>query len=409
MTVRYHWSIQAKTPFHIASSRAFAASTQTLAYIPGTAVRGAVAAAFLARQSADTPVFHRLTEKTCYGHAYPTLTSGTGSSPLPLSSVTCRRAPGFRADGGHGVDDLLLAAEAFALAHAGEQSERMTTDGGALIACARCADDRQRQPGDAIVPWHGWYGWDAAVPRHVCVQFGTQIEGRTGGAGEQQEGLTARQTVQSGQHFACSVTFPDEETAALVGELLARQGNRLWVGAGRSRGLGEVLVDAQVVPGEAAAAESRQEGLADRLARLCSQAGARPPAEQTYISLTLQAAALVPDAFGRWQRTCNADLLSNWTGLPANALEVRQSFQDVTWLGGWNAALGLPKPDALSLAAGSCWLFRVVGEARDEVMLALQRLEDQGIGERRQEGFGVVRVCDPLHWQVQELGQELTA
>jgi hypothetical protein len=40
-------------------------------------------------------------------------------------------------------------------------------------------------------------------------------------------------------------------------------------------------------------------------------------------------------------------------------------------------------------------------------MEAVQRLEDTGIGERRQEGFGVVRACDPLHWQVHELEQEL--
>jgi hypothetical protein len=367
-----------------------------------------VAAAFLTAHSADSPAFHRLTQETRFGHAYPTLPSGTVGSPLPRSGVTCRRAPGFRADGGHGVDDLLLAAEAVALRQAENQAVPASTDVGNLATCAICADDR-RQSGDDAVPLQGWYAWDAAAPKQACVRLGMQVDGRAGGALEHQRSLTARQVVHAGQRFAGSVTFPDEETAALVGDLLTRQGNRLWVGAGRSRGLGELVIDrhGQAAPDRGGAVASRQEGLADRLAQLCSLAGIHPPEEPTYISLTLQAAALLPDAFGRWQRTCNADQLSNWTGLPSSALEVRQSFQDVHWLGGWNAALSVPKADALALAAGSCWLFRINGVGRDAVLEAVQRLEDTGIGERRQEGFGVVRACDPQHWQVHELEQEL--
>ena len=411
MTVRYRWSIRAQTPFHIASSRSLAASTETLPYIPGTALRGAVAAAFLAAHSDASPIFHRLTEETRFGHAYPTLPSGAGSSPLPLSAVTCRQAPGFRADAGHGVDDLLLAAEASALTQPEDQSLPAPNDVGELITCAICADDRQRQPGAATVQWRGWYAWDAAVPRHACVRLGMQVEGRAGGALDHQRALTTRQTVQTEQRFVGSVAFPDQETAALVDDLLTRQENRLWVGAGRSRGLGELLVtrQEQAAPEEAATLGARQEGLADRLAHLCSRVGARLPEGPTYGALTLQAMALLPDAFGRWQRTCSADMLSDWLGLPSSALEVRQSFQDSQWLGGWNAALHMPKADALGLAAGSCWLFRVDGVERDEVVAALQRLEDSGIGERRQEGFGMVRACDSLHWQVHELGQERTA
>lgn len=409
MTVREHWSIRAQTPLHLAAGRAPSASMETLTYIPGASLRGAVATAFLAAQDADTPAFRRLTEETCFGHAYPTLESGAGSGPIPLSSVTCRRAPGFRADGGHGVHDLLLAAEAALLAQAEDPPVSAPPHVAGSVVCAICAEDRQRQPGDGTVPWPGWYGWDSETPRQACVSLGLQIEGRAGGVPAQHRDLTMHQTLLAGQHFAAMATFPDEETAELARHLLAQQGNRLWVGAGRSRGLGELRVDLQAPPLEPATMPARQAMLTERLAQLCVRAGATPPDDQTYVSLTLQAAALVADPFGRWQRACSADLLSDWTGLPASALELRQSFQDAAWRAGWNAALGLPKPDALALAAGSCWLFRISGVAQDDLLGALERLEDRGIGERRQEGFGVVRVCEPLHWQAQELGWERTA
>ncbi len=409
MTVRYQWSALAQSPLHFAVGRSPGEAMATLAFVPGTAVRGAIAAAFLAAYGPEGPGFRQLAEETSFSHLYPVSPSGGPATPLPLSSSTCRRAPGFLADSGHGVADLLLPAEALLLA-----AERQTAaapppaDVGSLVACPRCADDRQRQPGAGTMPWPGYCAWNDDEPALVPVRVDTALEGRPTPPGRaRRQMITVRQTLQPDQRFAGIVTFPNDETATLATQLLALQDNRLWVGAGRSRGLGEVVVEA--APAQAGTTAGRLEGLAATLARYCDQAGAQVPESQTYATLTLRSAALLRDAFGRWQPTIGAESLSTWTGLPAGAIQVRQSYLDSAWIEGWNAALGQPKPDARAIVAGSCWLLRVAGVPASEVLVALERLEAEGIGERRQEGFGQVSVCDRLHWQAQELGWEHSA
>ena len=63
---------------------------------------------------------------------------------------------------------------------------------------------------------------------------------------------------------------------------------------------------------------------------------------------------------------------------------------------GWNAILGLPKPDAPGLGRGSVFLFKL-NDTADQQRLA--EMEANGVGERREEGFGRVRVCDPFHYE----------
>ena len=74
---------------------------------------------------------------------------------------------------------------------------------------------------------------------------------------------------------------------------------------------------------------------------------------------------------------------------------------------GWNAALGLPKEDDRAIAAGSVFFFEYLGDNPDSLSQRLKCLESAGLGERRSEGFGRVIVCDPFHWEVNELWKTL--
>lgn len=60
-----------------------------------------------------------------------------------------------------------------------------------------------------------------------------------------------------------------------------------------------------------------------------------------------------------------------------------------TWHVGW----GLPRPSLIALQAGSCMVFQVEGPI-DPAKLA--QLEAGGVGERTAEGYGQVRLNDPL-------------
>lgn len=418
MTVRAYWSVEALSPLHFAATRSLGAGAETLPYIPGTALRGALAAAFLAADDAAAPGFRLLVDETRFSNLYPTgAAAAPASVPLPLSSVTCSHLPGFLADGGHGVGDLLLPAEAALLA-----AEAAVPDGASvatrppaidfdtLLHCRQCPDDRRRLPVPETIPWRGYCVWHDGTPHRAPVQVGAAVERQaTGRPGPPQQAVTVRQTLPAGQRFSGEVAFPDGDTAELATRLLERQEHRLWVGAGRSRGLGAIRVASSAVPTAAGDPAQRQRALTQALEERCRRVGVSPPDDQRYVTLTLRSAALVPDAFGRWRQTIGADILGRESDLPADAWQVRRAYVAQQPIEGWNAALGLPKPDAVAIAAGSCWLLRVQGVSPDELAAALQRLEEHGIGERRPEGYGVIGICDPLHWQVQELEREQQA
>jgi CRISPR/Cas system CSM-associated protein Csm3 (group 7 of RAMP superfamily) len=74
-------------------------------------------------------------------------------------------------------------------------------------------------------------------------------------------------------------------------------------------------------------------------------------------------------------------------------------FTGPTIVSGWSEAWGLPKLPALAAVAGSVYVFCTSDiEAWHE---ALGKIEEHGVGSRREEGFGAVRVCDPFHLEVQ--------
>ncbi|WP_066888628.1 RAMP superfamily CRISPR-associated protein [Carbonactinospora thermoautotrophica] len=74
-------------------------------------------------------------------------------------------------------------------------------------------------------------------------------------------------------------------------------------------------------------------------------------------------------------------------GLATRASEARR-------LESWHRRWGLPRPTLLGLRAGSCLSFEVVSGTVDPE--AVRRVELAGVGLRRAEGFGQVRIGDPL-------------
>jgi CRISPR-associated protein Csx10 len=64
-----------------------------------------------------------------------------------------------------------------------------------------------------------------------------------------------------------------------------------------------------------------------------------------------------------------------------------------SWQVGWE----LPRPTLAGLGAGSCIVFEITEGTLDEkAKTALTRIETEGLGERRAEGYGQIRFNDPL-------------
>jgi CRISPR-associated protein Csx10 len=72
-----------------------------------------------------------------------------------------------------------------------------------------------------------------------------------------------------------------------------------------------------------------------------------------------------------------------------------QAFVRANRFESWQTGWGLPRPSLICLAAGSCAEFEVV-EGGPIPVADLLELEREGLGERRAEGYGMLRVQDPL-------------
>ena len=123
--------------------------------------------------------------------------------------------------------------------------------------------------------------------------------------------------------------------------------------------------------------------------------------EGTYFTVNLQSDAILTAEDG-WQRSMvlNASMLKEMTGCKAELTFVR-SFASYNYVGGWNAAWDLPKETALVTQMGSTFVFHTpeLGVWIPE----LQKLENIGIGNRCEEGFGQILICDPFHLHIREM------
>lgn len=90
----------------------------------------------------------------------------------------------------------------------------------------------------------------------------------------------------------------------------------------------------------------------------------------------------------------SASMLLELTGIAARLL---RSFSTTTTVGGWHILWQHPKQTNIATRMGSLFVFQAATELQEQDYQQLLLLEQQGIGERRSEGFGQVRICDEFH------------
>ncbi len=92
----------------------------------------------------------------------------------------------------------------------------------------------------------------------------------------------------------------------------------------------------------------------------------------------------------------SAAMLKEATGIEATLL---RSFTTTQVVGGWNVSWQRPKPSEIAVSMGGVYVFRTEQEP-DYARLAALQLD--GIGERRAEGYGQIRICDEFHLEDNE-------
>lgn len=200
--------------------------------------------------------------------------------------------------------------------------------------------------------------------------------------------------------FRGSLVCPDRESAELIGQAL---GQINYLGGRQHSGIGQVQISAELRPqladaGELQARIERFNQAIREQAEIYQRLGGRAlDLNRPFFTLNLLShAILLEDA---WQPTSefSAAALHELSGIEATLV---RSFSSTEIVGGWNQLWKRAKPTQLAVRMGSVFVFQAKQALDQQAYQALARLELSGIGERRPEGYGQIRICDEFHYEL---------
>lgn len=323
-----------------------------LDYIPGSVIRGALIARY-ARTNGKVDASDRDQRKlffdgsTRYLNAYPVDSNGERTLPVPMSWMTLK----YTGEGGpKEVYDFVL-------------ERRRDKEYKSL-----------RQPfcsirGDHVelVDPERWL----AVHTYRARRFGRPVERQLVATGEDPGTLFRYDSLAEGQIFSGVVLCPDTDAAGAIEPLLDGE---FWFGGARTAGYGRVSIfDVQKIEDPS-----------------WREVGGSIGKNNERVVVTLLSDAIVRDENGQLRPSAKAVEQAIQSVAGGNwKVRTKESYFRPCTVGGFNRKWGLPLPQAWAAAKGNVFVFNV-GDDPD-----FAKLEREGIGERRVDGFGRVAV----NWQ----------
>jgi CRISPR-associated protein Csx10 len=354
----------------------------SLGYIPGPALLGALAvraASLCGLEWADhSPSYRDFVEvfrrggirfsplypaKRIINDLYPCI-------PWPRDLLTCQVFPGFAHErDAHGASGWAAAAEP-------------------PWHCEQCAaQDRRDVPLKALGGFVRMVPDDARLhPPELREEMHVRIDPRTHRASRGD--LFGYTALEVGQFLIGEMVCAGEHDWELLCELCELPGERqtfeVRVGRASRRGYGRLTLWLEKLPAERPTCWQGAD-LAERV---------RDPGAP--LTLTLLTDAVLTDPWGRFRQRLDEE---GWlSGLLGTAVRVRSSYSMARPVDGFNTHLGLPRWRDVALQAGSSVGFVAAGPADAGALLdRLRQLERDGIGLRRQEGFGQVVFNHPVY------------
>jgi CRISPR/Cas system CSM-associated protein Csm3 (group 7 of RAMP superfamily) len=181
--------------------------------------------------------------------------------------------------------------------------------------------------------------------------------------------LFSYELIREGQSFSGRIRSSEKNYLEQIKGLLDKNKEGFYIGKGNSRGLGEIeVVKAQISESKPNIGQI-EEGF----------------------TLTLLSDAILMDEDGRFLRT----LTGKYLGI--DDVVVEKAFARTKNLTLWNSAADLPREAVVVIVAGSCFAFGFNSNPSEKVKERLFSLELEGIGIRREQGFGEVRINDKRH------------
>ena len=261
--------------------------------------------------------------------------------------------------------------------------------------------------GEPLDTFDGFYRWEddaraAAVPKKRLLTR-TGINRKYGTV---EEKILYNREVYEEENIFFGIIQADDDVAEALQDFIWDKGSEedspllltdfARFGTARTRGFGRVEFEMLPIEDTQGDFELFKERLHsfDKALRDYVQRSAPQPC---YIALTLHAPTILYDELLRYEGTISGERLAALTGLPADTFKLLYHSASVRRIMGWQELWGLPRVHENALDAGSVFLFAVTQPLDDLLAHALFMLEEQGIGQRRAEGFGRICISDPFH------------
>lgn len=343
-------------------------------------------------------------------NCYP---SGGGATyPLPLTARSCKRAEGFHYDAKldekkHGVSDTLLAQLAYDHVFGSEAKDALLPF---KHCCDKCGGRTERFVGFAErVAGHKY------VKPYISQHRQTRVAINRARLTAEQSQLYTVQAIDEGSMFIGIAHIPDE-SADLSQEWLKRI-DRL--GGRTSRGFGRVSVDTKRLS-QSQTVYSRIQSFNDEYKNIEAEMFALAPGEprgeeRTLFTINLLSDALLRTPEGLPTLTLNKTMLRNALSeliepteqakamLGKLNLELITQFTQPMITSGWQTSWKLPKEVLQASRMGGLYVFAANAgdlEAKASLTSLLEKLEAEGIGDMREDGYGQVGICDLFHQEV---------
>ena len=423
---RIQLEIKALSPLAIARQKPGGSISEAENYIPGSVIRGAIAAQILkqsghqstnlAENGGDFQALFLGENPAIFQNAYPATIEGKKQTivqrevwVLPATALSSKNKSGFKRKENdpekNGVFDTLIdrfCAEGYGYPY----DPTCPTDGGRVdtvdFSFYSKFNDRyyKHSVNKRLLTRVGINRRRATAEEQVLYSIEVLNESES-------KGKNPKPVIYKG-----AILVTDELSDSLW-QFIDNNRENFRLGGSASRGLGKVEIKAKTIDVKSEVVErikqfneklrtrwEKWKVFGNPIEELESDSfAAARGADRTYFTIDLQSDAILTEQW-RCTTVISEVMLQQFAGIEDKSLKLEAAYSSYDYLSGWNAAWGLMKDMELITNKGSVYLFST--NQQDFWLNCLGELELKGVGDRISEGFGQIQVCNEFHLILRE-------